>query len=191
MSTPRDKLQARSRSEACERLARSRERLREALRPAGPASAAGSGTFDWASAFKSVPGAPALIQALRQALGALWANNPVGGAARLAAAAAASMLRPLARRRPLALVLGAAAVGAALMASRPWRWAPRALLRSGMWAGLPGLMAAVVARWPVQTWLDVLSEALRHPTASPSAAPQPEPAPAPQPMPTPPATPGS
>jgi hypothetical protein len=185
MSTLRDREQARSRSEACVRLALSRERLRAALRPTGPASAAGPGTFDWSSIFKSVPGAPALVQALRQALGALWANNPVGGAARLAAAAAASMLRPFARRRPLALVLGAAAVGAALMASRPWSWAPRAILRSGLWAGLPGLMAAVVARWPMHTWVDVLSEALRQQAASPSAAPHPEPPPMPAPAPPP------
>jgi hypothetical protein len=186
MSALPRKPQAGSRSEACERLALSRERLRAALRPESTAPDTGPGAFDWASTFKSVPGAPALIQALRQALGALWARNPVGGAAKLAAAAAAAMLRPLARRRPLALVLGAAAVGAALMVSRPWRWAPRAVLRSGLWAGLPGLVAAVVSRWPVQTWLDVLTEALRQQSASPPAASGPQPPAPPMPTTTPP-----
>jgi hypothetical protein len=112
--------------------------------------------------FKSVPGAPALIRSIQ----GWWAHSALNGPAHVAAAAAASMLKTLAQRHPFGLVLAAMAMGAAVTVSRPWRWAPRAALQSGLWAGLPGLLAAVVARWPVQTWLEVLAEALRQRTTS-------------------------
>jgi hypothetical protein len=121
---------------------------------------------DWSSLFKSVPGAPALIRSLQ----GWWARSALNGPAHVAAVAAASMLKNLAQRRPFGLVLAAMAIGAALTISRPWRWAPRAALQSGLWAGLPGLLAAVVARWPIQTWLEVLAEALHQRTPAPAAA---------------------
>ncbi len=166
MSGAKDRPKAPSRSEACERLALSRERMRQALHPAQPARAAAPGSFDWQALFKNVPGAPALLGALR----AWWAQNPMNGPASMAAAAVQSVLRPFAERHPFALLLGALAAGAALMASRPWRWAPKAALKSGLWAGLPGILAAVVSRWPVHTWLDVLAEGLRKQSASAAAA---------------------
>jgi hypothetical protein len=168
MSRTEARPRARSRSEACERLAQSRERLRQALGPAGPTKETGarSSGVDWSSLFKSVPGAPALIRSLQ----GWWAHSALNGPAHVAAAAAASMLKTAAQRYPFGLMLAAMALGAALTLSRPWRWAPRAALQSGLWAGLPGLLTAVVARWPVQTWLEVLAEALRQRTPAPAPA---------------------
>jgi uncharacterized protein YfiM (DUF2279 family) len=168
MSGPSNGLRRASRSEACERLALSRERLRQALQPE-PRSRPGGGGFDWNDLFKSVPGAPAVLQALR----AWWSQTPMNGPVRMAAAAVQSWVQPLAQRHPFSLVMAAMAAGALLMATRPWRWLPQAALRSGLWAGLPGLMAAVVSRWPVHTWLQVLAELLNKappPTPNPPAA---------------------
>ena len=53
------------------------------------------------------------------------------------------VLQPVAQRHPYGLVAGAAAVGAALVLVRPWRWfSPSALLAAGV---LPRLISEVVA----------------------------------------------
>jgi hypothetical protein len=108
-----------------ERLAASRERLRQVLQlgatgAAGgdPASSLGGLAFDW---FEAVAGA-GKAQPLR-----------------LAAALVLASLRPLAQERPRTLVAVAALLGAGVMAWRPWR----GVLRPALLAGL----LPVAAKW--------------------------------------------
>lgn len=78
--------------------------------------------------------------------------------------AARSMIGPIARDRPVALVAGAACVGALFMATRPWRWlAPKAVA-----AGVSASFAAATVRALMHgPWLATLVDALT-PRESPS-----------------------
>jgi ferric-dicitrate binding protein FerR (iron transport regulator) len=108
---------------ACERLAASRERLRLGLQgkaaAAGTAPAPGS-TPAWMAPLMANPAAALALQAAR----AWWSGHPLHALGQGAAAAADAALRPVARRHPIALVLGAGLLGGLLVWSRPWRWLP-------------------------------------------------------------------
>lgn len=103
-------------STALARLALSRELLRKSLceRPAGDGTAGLAGLFSGA---KSMPGAALLFELSKT----WWRQQPLAGAVKVS-------LLPLARRHPLALVCGAAALGGLLVWARPWRWVKPALL---------------------------------------------------------------
>jgi hypothetical protein len=126
-------------NDALARLAQSRTRLLAALQqdaaPAAGTATPGSGDLaPWS-------GAAWLLDLLRGA----WRQQPWQAAAGAAALAARELMRPLARRHPLLLVLGAALAGVALVQLRP----ARRLLRPALWAGvMPQVVRAVLARWP-------------------------------------------
>ncbi len=81
-----------------------------------------------------------------------WRDHPLHTAGVVAGEASRNLMRPVVERRPQAFVLGAAAVGALLVLSRPWRW----LLRPALFIGLmPQLLAAVVKRVPTDAWMRV------------------------------------
>jgi hypothetical protein len=98
-------------------------------------------------------------------LGAGLGANPSPGQV------ASGWLRPLAKRHPLALVLGAGLLGAGLVLARPWRWrkAP------GWIAPLAAMLGGAAPPWWLALGLAVLAEARHRPvTAStPTAAPGP------------------
>jgi hypothetical protein len=106
------------------RLARSRRHLHEALfgdLPRGLAEEeAARPTSRRAATASGLPSLPAMV---------LEAGNLA--------------LAPTAERHPWWLVLGAAAAGAALAASRPWRWAPQVVIASGVLK--PWLQPAIVS----------------------------------------------
>jgi len=150
MGTPLQERHGATPPTACERLVLSRERLRRALQ-AGP-DAAGDATRPgadrspsaWLQNLAALPGAGIVIEALR----AWWAKHPLRLTGQVGVEAARSVLQPIARSHPLALVVGALFVGGALAWTRPWRW----ILKPAWLAGLgPQLLyeTLVQARRPV------------------------------------------
>ena len=159
-----------------ERLALSRERMRNAMqRPHAPASAhfatgAPSGGVNVFDLLKlALPGAAVAIDALAQ----WWAGHSGQSANQLAGQVANEVLRPLAKRHPIALVAGAAALGALLIWSRPWRWALRPQLLGTLG---PVVLSSVLASGALQSWFQSLMAKATAPAHSPKRPPEPAPA---------------
>ncbi len=132
---------------ASDRLALSRERLRQAMRdssePLAEASnqRAGESAAAWLDSLKSIPGAS-------EAVSSWWTQHPLRIATMVAAGAAKAVVQPMAKRDPLGVVLGALLLGGLLAWSRPWRW----LLKPALFAALlPQLFYKVLADVPVQS----------------------------------------
>lgn len=138
------------RTAAESRLAASRERMRLALLAATPKRGESGAGIDWLAGLQSIPGVGVVIAALRS----WWAQHPMRATAMLSAEAAQAVLQPLAQRHPLALVLLAAAAGAALARTRPWRWVMQPALLAGL---MPQIVGKVLAEVPVQAWLEALA----------------------------------
>jgi len=154
-------------SEALARLEASRLRLRVAMSPPPPPApgerpAAGGSWLDRLTAFPAV-------SAILESVGAWWSQHPLRPVAQVAGEASSAIARPIAARNPMTLVLVAAAIGAGLAWSRPWRW----IFRSALFAGLiPQLASRVVAHLPIESWMSMVGTAL----ARQPAAPHPKPA---------------
>lgn len=108
---------------ASHRLAQSRSRLHQAV--------------TMATAHEKPLTAPGLATGLAKdlATGAIhqwWANHPLRLVSEVTIDAARAVVQPVAQRHPVVLVAGAAAVGALLVWSQPWRW----LLTPALLAGL-------------------------------------------------------
>ena len=139
-----------------DRLALSRERLRQAMRDGtlskGRASsqhAAGPATA-WFDSLNSIPGAGIVIEAVRT----WWARHPLRIASLVASDAANAVVRPLARSNPIGLMLGALLLGGLFAWSRPWRW----ILTPALFAGLlPQIVSKAMASVPAQSWMAVLA----------------------------------
>jgi hypothetical protein len=127
---------------AAERLAESRERLRqwmergdgrhEARRRTAAAEAEGVAPSAW-DRLRGLP----VIGVVIDAASAWWSNHPLQPAASLAQGVVRDSVGPLARRRPLMMVAAAFAIGGALVWLRPWRW----LVRPALFAGLVSQIA--------------------------------------------------
>ena len=111
-----------------DRLTLSRERLRLAMqgRRASPQDGAatarsGASRLAWLDGFKSVPG----LSIVADLLNGWWSQHPLRAPTQLAGEALGALVQPIAKRHPLGLVLGAAALGALIVVSRPWRWLRR------------------------------------------------------------------
>ena len=133
---------------AAERVAMSREHLRQALheataphRPATDPLTGAPVATPWLERLKSIPGASIAIEAV----GLWWSRHPARLAVGVARQAADVAVRPIAQRHPLALVAGAFAIGAALAWSRPWRWALKPALFAGL---LPQLLLSALKEAP-------------------------------------------
>lgn len=159
---------------AIERLNQSRERLRLAMSQTPPAQ----------SPFHSVPGASPGAQVLEvlrlasptsalllEALMQWWAAQRPKSAMQMATEVANDVLRPLAKRHPIALVAGSAALGALLFWGRPWRWvrSPGVAHTLG-----PAVLSSLLASGVLQSWL---TQWLAHANApvAPAATPPPPP----------------
>lgn len=138
---------------AAERLALSRQRLRQALKdmdkaaatPSGARPVSGNRAFAWLDRLHSIPGADALRH--------WWAGSPVRTVFQLVANTADMAVHPMAQRHPFGLVVGAAVVGVALAWSRPWRWILTPALLAGL---LPRMLSQVVGGVPAATWVSLL-----------------------------------
>ena len=141
---------------ASERLAVSREHLRQAMKDAssppgeGMNQRVGGFVAPLLEALKSIPGAGVVIEAIRT----WWARHPLRIPSMMAADASNAVFQPMAQRYPLGLVLGAAVLGALLAWGRPWRWILRPALLAGL---LPQLFHGAMAQLPVQSWLSALT----------------------------------
>ena len=151
------------------RLARSRERLREALRDAavtrrGASAARAAGpAMAWLDSLKSIPGAGVIIEALS----AWWARHPLRIAGSVAEDAANAAVRPFAQRHPLALVAGAMLAGVLFVWARPWH----GLLKPALFAGLlPQLIARAMAQVPSRSWMAVLTSLVQEQQRPPPPA---------------------
>jgi hypothetical protein len=104
-----------------EALTVSRERLRLAVTQTDPAHEPGAarGPGETAAPGSSGPPSTTLVSAL---LRHWWRRHPWRQAGVLAVQAADALARPVAKTHPVALMAGAAAVGALLVWARPWRF---------------------------------------------------------------------
>ena len=138
---------------ACERLAQSRERLRQAMHDVvSPPKKGGSHqrpehsepfASDWLTKLKTTPGVNLLVDIFQD----WWARQPTRVALTLAAETATVVLQPIAQRHPYGLVFGAAVAGGLLVLARPWRWISTPALAAGL---LPQLVAEVMKFMPDQ-----------------------------------------
>lgn len=160
-------------SSPTERLALSRERLRQAMGPKasrGASSGEARSPGAWLDGLKTHPAGAILIEAVAR----WWSQHPLRLATMVAADATGAMVRPLAQRNPLGLVLGALLVGGALAWSRPWRW----LLTPALLAGVvPQLFSKLMALVPPQSWMAALAALTQEPRKESQPRPQPEPEP--------------
>ena len=124
-----------------ERLARSRASLqRWVVEDQQAHAAAPSGDAKGLLGLRAHPMAAMALDAF----GAWWSSRPLRGPTQEVAAAARSLLVPLLERRPVAVLGGAAAAGALLVWSRPWR----SLLRPALLAGFASQLAMhAFAQW--------------------------------------------
>lgn len=144
---------------AVERLALSRERLRLAMTQATGKPDHGTGTNTPVAGLlgllkTALPNASLLIDALSQ----WWTHYAAQGPGQTAAGVADNILKPLAKRYPLLVVVGAVAVGGLLAWSRPWRWAFKPPLLA-VWG--PALVSGVMASGNLQAW--ILAALAKHP----------------------------
>ena len=146
-------------SDACERLARTRESLRVALQeirhPAAPPQSAYS--TGWVGSLlrrlREIPGA----QAIALGVGNWAARSPLPVAAYTLAQALDALVRPVAQRSPGRLVLGAVALGGLLGWGRRW---PRVFTPALAAAVLPQLLSGAVGGVPAQSWLTLIASVL-------------------------------
>ena len=162
---------------AAERLEASRARLRSALLkiahpPPKPSLLGDLGIGSFGSQIleklKALPGAALVLESIQH----WWAEHPLHAAGSLAEEASRRYMGPIARKNPVAVIVGGAVFGALLVASKPWRW----LLRPALFFGLvPQIAAQALKRMPLDAWLQMLStfsgkQAAQGPTAAATPA---------------------
>lgn len=151
-------------SEALARIEASRERLRLAMLPPPP-KAADPGAPRPASLLHRLSALP-LVNAVIESVTSWWVHHPLRPVAQIAGEASNAVVRPIAQRNPLLLVLAASVIGAALAWTRPWRF----IFRSALFAGLvPQLAARVVSHLPIESWMSMVGASLsQRPPSHPS-----------------------
>ncbi|OGB50892.1 MAG: hypothetical protein A2503_04635 [Burkholderiales bacterium RIFOXYD12_FULL_59_19] len=127
---------------SCDRLAQSRDRLRQALSQAArpgddsPAPPFGDTAAEVWAKLKGTTSAHIFTTVLKN----WWYQHPLRLALQMSAQTAEMVATPVAQRHPIALVVGAGLAGALLVRTRAWRW----LSVSAVFAGLtPQLIKAL------------------------------------------------
>ncbi|KNZ31470.1 MAG: hypothetical protein AD742_15780 [Methylibium sp. NZG] len=157
-------------------MALSRERLRAAMgpKPKTASTVARGSATDGASAAEPVdhgkggtgawhsltdhPAAAAVLALVYR----WWERHPLRLVGIVATGATVAVVRPMAQRNPVVMVLAALLLGGALAWSRPWRW----LLTPALLTGLaPRVISKLMALAPASSWLAVLDSLFRQPRA--------------------------
>ncbi len=101
-----------------------------------------------------------------------WESHPLHAIAELftprPASATEPLAQPLTQRHPWAMLLGAVAVGALLMWTRPWRFA---LLRRAVYSALLPQLVTTLSHVSTDGLLDLVKLMLRRPAANTSPPP--------------------
>jgi len=98
------------------------------------------------------------LRVLLQIALAWWAQQPLKSAAGMASGVARSMLHTVAQRHPVRLVLGAAAIGGAIVLLKPWRWISVPTLAAGL---APQLLSKLLTSLRPVSWAEVLAHWLQ------------------------------
>ena len=126
----------------CERLAASRERLRQAMQQS-PHTGASSGNTPESllggllGHLQTGPGLGLVVDVLQ----AWWQKQPMRMALLLGSETSKMLLQPVAQRHPYTLVLAAAALGGLTVVLRPWRWISPPALLAGL---MPQILSEVM-----------------------------------------------
>ena len=134
---------------ASERLARSRDKLRMALRRNQATGPTGVPAQDWLKDIKHLKSLPGL-GVVMAAFQAWWPHQPLRLAGVTASVAATTLLKPLAQRHPLYFALTGLVVGALAVKLKPWRWIPATAIASGL---APRAIGNILKSLPFQAWL--------------------------------------
>lgn len=151
---------------ALARLQRSRAGIQRALTEsspdAPPGTSAGAAPLlaDVLTKLRNVPAANLLLDAIAS----WWSQQPAGILLRLGTTATRTLVKPIAQRHPVALIVCALAFGGLITWTRPQRWLirPAAVSR---W--LPRFAAGVAAHIPLSVWLTLLRTAQSRSTTPP------------------------
>jgi hypothetical protein len=165
---------------AAERLAASRERLRdwmvhadgrlERRRRAAEAEAEGR-SAPLLDRLRDMPVVGVVIDVLT----GWWSSHPLQPVATLAHGVVRNTVAPMVRRHPFAVVGGAFVVGVLLVRVRPWRW----ILKPALFAGLAAqLVSRVVASVPLESLLEAMTSRRQQEPAPEDARAGPQAAPA-------------
>ena len=144
---------------AVDHLSVSRRHLQLALKPPPHPSNAGDASSRslfsrWLDRLATAPAARVVRDAVQRG----WSDHPPHLAWLLADDAVQTLIQPAAQKHPYRLVLGAAAAGALLVLSRPWRWLPPAALTSTLMASLlPPLINKAFSPLSGSTWVGLLA----------------------------------
>lgn len=159
---------------AAERLARSREHIRQSidamsappprLTGATVGAAPGSTLESVLEKLLSLPGVDIVIDTAQS----WWRYHPWRAVAVVAADASRVAVTPIAKRHPATLMLGAALAGALLLRWGPWRWVAKRTLLAGF---IPRLATRVAANVPMESWLSALAILRRRDSATAAKPP--------------------
>jgi len=141
--------------------------MMEITHPAPRPSMLGEGVDGWFEGLlaraRSLPGASIVIESVES----WWRAHPLHTAGVVAGEASKAFVRPIAQRNPQTLLIGAAALGAVLVLTRPWRW----LIRPALFMGLvPKLVSHALRRMPIDAWIRMAAATLGRKVAAQSAA---------------------
>jgi len=155
--------------DATERLSRSRQMMRDQMLDlkASRAQAQTSESTPQGALLDTLTALPVLGPLVESAV-TWWAEHPLRAVADLFGRPDPTADESLTQRHPWAMLLGAAAIGALLMWTRPWRFA---LLRRAVCASLlPRMVTQLLSRESNGGLLDLVKSVLR-PAANPSPPP--------------------
>ena len=160
-----------------ERLAQSRERLREymtradARQQAKRRTAAAKAAGESAAILDRLRAIP-LIGPVMEVLLAWWESHPLHSAASLAADVAEETVAPLARKHPFALVAAAFGVGVGIAWLKPWKHIRTSVLLTGF---ASQVLSRAIAQMPWESMLGVYNSFAQSNQAASASAPAPAP----------------